>query len=58
MFRCKHCPYGTPYLHNLKRHSDKIHQAIHTGSGVLQNAHQTGGQNVYQSQEVNACITL
>ena len=27
MFRCKHCPYGTPYLHNLKRHSDKIHQA-------------------------------
>ena len=28
----------------------------HTGSGVIQTAHQTGGQNVYQAEEVNACF--
>ena len=29
---------------------------IQTGSGVSQNVDQTGGQNVYQAEEVNACF--
>ena len=34
----------------------KKHEQNHTGSGVIQTAHQTGGQNVYQSRDVDACI--
>ena len=43
-------------MHNLKRHSDKIHQANHTGSGVVQNEPTKSGQNEYQSRDVDACI--
>ena len=35
---------------------NSIHKDRSTGSEVVQNAHQTGGQNEYQSRDVDACI--
>ena len=58
---CPLCDYKTDRKNDRDRHIQKKHQSVqnHTGSGVLQNGHQTSGQpqNVYQSQEVNACMS-
>ena len=57
---CHLCDYKTDRKYDRDRHVQKKHQSQtvenHTGSGVVQNAHQTGGQSMYQSRDVDACI--
>ena len=57
---CHLCDYKTDRKYDRDKHMQKKHQSQtvqnHTVSGVVQNAHQTGGQNVYQSRDVDACI--
>ena len=54
--KCNLCGYQTPYKANLNRHVKNKHAQNHTGSEVIQNVHQTNGQNEYQSRDVDACI--
>ena len=50
---CHFCDYKTDRKYDRDKHMEKKHQSQtvqnHTGSGVVQNAHQTVGQSMYQS---------
>ena len=55
---CHLCDYKTDRKYDRDKHVQKKHAQNHSGSGVLQNVHQTSKQqqNVYQAQDVRACI--
>ena len=46
---CHFCDYKTDRKYDRDKHIQKKHQSVqnHTGSGVVQNAYQTDGQNEY-----------
>ena len=56
MYQCDHCNFKSERMWCVNRHTKSKHEKNQTGSGVVQNAHQTAGQNMHQTQEVNACI--
>ena len=57
---CHLCDYKTDRKYDRDKHIQKKHQSQtvqnHTGFGVEQNVPQKSGQNVHQTQELNACI--
>ena len=56
MYHCDHCNYKSERMWCMNRHTKTKHEQNHTGSGVVHNVPQTSGQNVHQTQELNACI--